>query len=255
MMMPQSPTEERGSDWDPRYKEVSIGDDKPGDRGWREYMAGILEAINPAIGSIEAEIRRTPLTNPWAKKEADLLLDATTIQMSCGAAQWGLRLQSMETQRAAAMELINKFANETEDVYIPDLHKYFEDTAVDPVMIPPTLSGCRAYKDDLDKQIEDLRGKISKAQKDGVYYDIRPFLRWYLAFDGQRMREVPSAYLPPFGRILMNKLGVESNNTFLSHIEAVISRQIAEKFGGNREENEKTRDLDRRNGYRSNNES
>ena len=46
--------------------------------------------------------------------------------------------------------------------------------------------------------------------------------------------------LPDFGRLVFGILGMAAQNTQWAHIEAVTSRQIAPKFGGDPYQNQKT---------------
>lgn len=234
--------------WEDNYSERSFDNDKK-DGQWQDW-AGIMRlAINPPIGSLEDILRRTIIPAGIDQAEVDILWKLMIEQINAPCSQYNLELRYLQEEMSAIKEILRSVVKaDGEDMEDDDgdtlldlkPSQWGEFRKVLP-RIPATPRGCEERMEVIQGKVGILHTLIDDARADGVYYDVCGLLDWFATPPENRRTSSPSQELPSFGRILFGILGLNAQNTELAHIEAVASRQLAPKFGGSYNENEKTR--------------
>ena len=242
MTMMQS--EEGG--WDDRATEAPyFAGGQGGDRGWGEYAGLMREAISPVLNTLEDIIRRTPIEPGVEQREVALYQELAGIQMRAVCNYRGVMMDWLMAQDEMVTQIIEMALERGvgEDERLLGLRRKFPDLGD----VPMTLTEARELQEYYRSEFELARAKVREAKRRNCFYDMRPLFRWMEMPPGKRS-DMPSEYLPGIAKRLVSILGLDGQNTDWAHIEAVTSRQIAVKFGGDEDENEKTRMRDRRGG-------
>ena len=227
-------------DWSDGYSEQPFNKDGQGNQ-WADWGQVQQLSINPPLGSLEEVIRRTPVTDGMTEAEVALLQQLMTEQITAPCSRWGLELRFLRSELRLLTEVLGDAGDAEDDELLnldPDDYKEFGNAFYS---IPLTPADCRERVGAIRERVREIEDLITWAKRDGVYYDVCGLLDWFATPPEKRTTDSPAHVLPFFGQVLFGVLGLSGQNTTWSHIEAVGSRQIATKFGGDQRENEKTR--------------
>ena len=239
----QVPAEERS--WDDNYGESSFGED--GKKGsWQDWGQIMRMAINPHLGCLEDVLRRAPAPRGADQAEVDILWKLMLEQINAPCSHYNLELRLLQAEGQMIQEVLDRLDEEwADDDYLRLDPAEWDDRRALLSRIPLTRGGCNVRVGAIRLRVEDLHSLIETARRGGVYYDVCGLTDWFATPPEQRTTSTPSQQLPYFGQVLFGILGLNAQNTYWGHIEAVTSRQLAPMFGGSYDENEKTRHRDR----------
>ena len=230
------------TNWSDGYSEVPFtpGGGAAGNQ-WEDWGRVMYYAIAPPIGSIEDVLRRTPIDVSIDKAEVSILWSLMIEQIGCSAARYNLELRFLHAESRIINEVIQSVGDIDEDqAFALNPADWLEHGSAF-YRLPVTLKDCSERMLAIHQRIKDLHGLIEIAKMGGVYYDVCDLIDWFATNPDRRSTNSPSHVLPHFGQVLFGILGLSAQNTQWAHVEAVTSRQIAPRFGGSFEENEKTR--------------
>ena len=220
-------------------------DFNPGGGGneWQDWGRINQIALAPPMGCPEDVLTRTPIEDPLDRIHVDGLWNLMIEQINAPCSRYNLELRMLRDEAEAIALILSRAPSDAEpEDRIPvrvqefpaEFHEFIRRA-------PLTIGGCEARLGDIDARIQALYGLIDQAIRGGVYYDASKLFDWFNTPAANRSTSSPSLLLPKFGQILFGILGVSAQNTAWTHIESILSRQLAPKFGGNYDENEKTR--------------
>ena len=228
--------------WDDNYSESTFdpGGSKQGNQ-WEDWGKVMDKAVAPPMGCLEDVLRRTPLSDPLDQAEVNVLWPLMIEEISCPAGHYALELRFLQSEVRIITEVIQNTTEIGDDeVFNLDPSEWAE---FGPAFynLPQTRRECSERTEKVQGRIRDLHGLIDAAKRKGVFYDVCGLIDWFATPPGMRNTDSPSHTLAHFGRLLFGILGIAANNTQWAHIEAVTSRQIAPRFGGDYMENQKTK--------------
>ena len=232
-----------GGSWSDNYTERPFGGDGRSGNQWEDWGAVMTQAIAPPLGCIEDVLRRTPIDDDLDKVEVAALWPLMIDQITCPAGRYNLELRLLRNEIQTITEVLSSPGTKNLDEDDPlDLNPAdWAGYGNSFYRLPVTIKECEERLDTIRNKMRDLEGQIDIAKAGGVYYDVCDLLDWFATPPDRRSTSSPSHVLPFFGQILFGILGLGAQNTQWAHIEAVTSRQIAPRFGGDYTENEKTR--------------
>ena len=208
---------------------------------WEDWSQVMRAALDPPLGCLEEVLRRTPIDDPLDQAEASGLYRLTVEQITAPCSQYNLELRSLQMETQAIRAVLEAGGSFGEDEPLnPDPAEYQEFRSFI-TMVPVTKRECHARLAMIQERSRVLHSLITEARNDGVYYDVCELLDWFATPPEFRTTTSPSHVLPFFGQVLFGALGLSGQNTSWAHLEAVVSRQVAPRFGGSYDENEKTR--------------
>ena len=229
--------------WDDTYQETPFdpSGQKSGNQ-WEDWGKVMYQAIAPPLGCIEEVLHRTPLHDPLDQAEVNVLWPLMIEEITCPASQYNLELRFLHRE----IRIVTEVLRATTGVFEDD-----EMLALDPedwsdygsllYSVPLTREDCAERLDKIQGRIRVLHQLIDHAKAEGAFYDVCGLIDWFATPPEYRSTNSPSHVLAHFGKLLFGVLGVAAQNTQWAHIEAVTSRQIAPRFGGDYRENEITR--------------
>ena len=208
---------------------------------WEDWSQVMRAALDPPLGCLEEVLRRTPIDNPLDQAKASGLYRLMVEQISAPCSRYNLELRSLQMETQAIRAVLEAGGGFGEDEPLnPDPAEYQEFRSFI-TMVPVTRRECHARLAMIQERSRVLHSLITEARNDGVYYDVCELLDWFATPPEFRTASSPSHVLPFFGQVLFGALGLSGQNTSWAHLEAVVSRQVAPRFGGSYDENEKTR--------------
>ena len=228
--------------WDDTYQETVF--DPSGQRSgnqWEDWGKVMYQAIAPPLGCLEDALRRTPLHDPMDQLEVDVLWPLMIEEITCPAAQYNLELRFLHQEVRIVTEVLASTADlEDDQMFNLDPADWSEFGSAF-FGLPMTRRECSERMAIIRHRMKQLRDRIDYAKSKGVFYDVCKLIDWFATPPERRSTDSPSHTLAFFGQRLFGVLGIAAQNTQWAHIEAVTSRQIAPRFGGDFYENEKTR--------------
>ena len=235
------PSGDAQKSWDDGYSEQPYSGGGKNGNQWEDWGNVMQKAISPALTALEDVLKRTPLDDDLDKAEIAHLWPLMLEQVNCPAAKYNLELRLLNIEMRAVSAVLaqtTEFSND--DLLVLDPSDYTEFGGAF-YRIPPTRLECSQRIDAVRDRLRILHKLIEWAKEGGVFYDVCDLLDWFATRPEHRTTDSPSHALPFFGQQIFAVLGVAAQNTEWAHIEAVTSRQIAPRFGGDYVENEKTR--------------
>ena len=227
--------------WDDNYNETSFSPDGKSGNQWEDWGKVMYQAIAPPLGCLEDVLRRTPIEDPLDQAEIDLLWALMNEEITCPAGHYNLELRFLhEELQILSRVLITTDGIEDDQPFNLDPSDW-KDYGSLFYRLPLTRLECHDRMTAIRNRMRDLHGLIDVARTRGVFYDVCGLIDWFATPPDRRSTSSPSHALAFFGRKAFALLGLAAQNTQWAHIEAVTSRQIAPRFGGNYYENEKTR--------------
>ena len=228
--------------WNDGYSETTFSPDgaKSGNQ-WEDWGKVMYQAIAPPLNCLEDVLRRTPIEDPLDQAEVNVLWPLMIEEITCPASQYNLELRLLQNEIRIITEVLSATAKlEEDEMFNLDPSEWSEfGTAF--YGLPLTRRECSERLEYIKGRIRELHNSIEYAKSKGVYYDVTTLIDWFATPPDRRSTDSPSHALAFFGRLLFGQLGIAAQNTQWAHIEAVTSRQIAPRFGGDPYENEKTR--------------
>ena len=230
--------------WDDTYQERPFGPGGGSGNQWEDWGGVMRLAISPPMQGLEDVLLRTPVDDPLDKAEVSALWPLMLEQISCPAGHYNLELRFLHAEMRVITEVLTATSEKVKEneLLVLDPKDWAEFGAVF-YQVPPTREECHTRLDDIRQQVRTLHELIARAKAGGVHYDVCDLIDWFATPPERRTSNSPSHTLPFFGKILFGVLGLAAQNTAWAHVEAVTSRQIAPRFGGKYDENEKTRHL------------
>ena len=236
---PSAPAPEQ-TNWEDNFSERPFSQDGRGNQ-WQDWGQVMHLAIDPPVGCLEDVLRRTPISNPLDQAEVSVLWRLMIDQITCPASRYGLELRLLQDEITAITEVVASANVSSDDDFLQLKPSEWKEFSLVINKIPLTRAKCIERMNGIRIRMEDIHSLIDVASRGGVYYDVCGLIDWFATPMEKRATSSPSHVLPYFGQVLFGILGLSGQNTAWAHIEAVTSRQMAPKFGGTYDENEKTR--------------
>ena len=226
--------------WTDNYTETSFNPGGGGGNQWEDWGKVMYQAINPPLSCIEDELKRVPVDDPIEKNEVNVLWDLMLAQINAPCARYNLELRFLNQEARFIADVMEATGDLDDQQYFNlDPTDWTEFGALF-YSIPMKRLDCQNRLDDIRERVQMLHGLMRFAESKGVYYDVCGLIDWFATPQQTRTTDSPSHALPSFGQKLFGILGMAAQNTKWAHIEAVTSRQIAPKFGGDPYQNSKT---------------
>lgn len=212
-----------------------------GDDGWGNWRNVMGGAIAPPLETIKDAIYQANLEDPFDAQLVAIYSDLTQEQLSDPSGHYQLELRLIYQQ----LRLIEEVLEETDE--LPDDEPMglnpadWQEHAEVFYSLPLTRAQCLERRETAQERIRDLHGLIENARRKGVYYDICPLLDWLATPADERSSPSPEPHMPYFGKQLLALLAQSSAGIYWGNAQAVVSRQINPRQGGDYYENEKTR--------------
>ena len=227
--------------WEDNFNETPFLPGGKSGNQWEDWGQVMTQAIAPPMSCLEDVLLRTPIDDPLDQAEVAILWKLMTEEITCPAGHYNLELRFLRQEIRILSEVLTETAGVADDTPFDLDPTDWKDYGALFYSLPLTREECSSRMARIHERMKDLHALIEDAKRKGVFYDICGLIDWFATPPERRTTSTPAHTLAFFGRQLFGVLGIAAQNTAWAHIEAVTSRQIAKRFGGDEYENEKTR--------------